>query len=75
LALTALLVFAFMKFVGMNPIAAKITATIFALAWNYLGRRLYVFKPEMPVEIWRLSTRAVAAVRGNWGRVRPSAND
>ena len=62
LAVTAVLVWSFMTF-GLSALWAKVIATPLALAWNYAGRRLFVFTPNMPLRTWRLSTRLLAASR------------
>jgi putative flippase GtrA len=62
LGLTALLVLLLMA-LGLSALTAKIVATPIALGWNYLGRRLFVFHPHMPLVTWRLSARAVARLR------------
>jgi putative flippase GtrA len=62
LAFTAALVAAFMA-LGLPAVVARIVATPIALAWNYLGRRAFVFRAEMPQGTWRLSERAVARTR------------
>ena len=63
LGLTAALVLAFMSFLGFSAVAAKILATLIVLIWNYLGRRLIVFQPEMPDWSWRLSASVLASTR------------
>jgi putative flippase GtrA len=62
LLLTAALVFLLMA-LGLPAIAARIVATPIALVWNYVGRRLFVFHPQMPIATWRLSARALDRVR------------
>ena len=62
LLLTAVLVFLLMA-LGLPAVAAKIVATPIALVWNYFGRRLFVFHPQMPFAIWQLSARALERVR------------
>jgi putative flippase GtrA len=69
LALTAALVAGFMA-LGLAAITAKVAATPIALAWNYLGRRLFVFHAEMPGWTWRLSDRAAARTRRMLGAGR-----
>lgn len=44
---------------GLTPAAAKAVATVIVFGWNYLGRRLFVFAPEMPSSTWRLSNRSL----------------
>jgi putative flippase GtrA len=61
LGLTALLVWMFMAFGGLTAFVAKIIATPIALAWNFAGRRLFVFQPDMPLGIWLLSRRVLTA--------------
>lgn len=62
LSLTTALV-ALLMAIGMSAVIAKIVATPIALIWNYAGRRLFVFRPQMPHGIWRLSDRALAHAR------------
>ena len=62
LLLTAVLVILLMA-LGLPAVAAKIIATPIALIWNYFGRRLFVFHPQMPLVTWRLSARALARLR------------
>lgn len=61
LGLTALFVWTFMALCGLSALTAKLIATLIVLPWNYLGRRLFVFHPNMPIWTWRLSMRAYAA--------------
>src|SRR5262245_16730919 len=49
---------------GLGPVAAKIVATVLVFAWNYLGRRIFVFRPEMPEATWSISNRAAGMLRG-----------
>lgn len=65
MALIALLMSA-----GMSAVAAKIVATPIAFIWNYAGRRLFVFFPEMPRDIWMLSDRALDRVKRFDGKSR-----
>ncbi len=62
LALTALLVGLLMG-AGMSAVAAKIVATPIALIWNYAARRLFVFHPQMPIAIWRMTDRTLARMK------------
>ena len=62
LMLTVALVFALMA-LGLPVVAAKIIATPIALIWNYFGRRIFVFHPQMPTAIWQLSARALDRIR------------
>jgi len=73
LAFTATLVWTFMV-LGLAPLVAKVIATPIALIWNYLGRRLFVFHPEMPSGIWQMSTRALSATRSIFLVSEPPAN-
>src|SRR5262245_63922490 len=52
---------------GLSPLAAKIVATVLVFAWNYFGRRLFVFRPEMPEGTWSISNRALDMLPG-WRR-------
>jgi len=36
---------------SIHPAVAKITAVPVVLVWNYLGRRLFVFRNEIPVAV------------------------
>ena len=45
---------------GVGAVAAKIVATVIVLAWNYLGRRLLVFHPEIPYGVVRVLNRATS---------------
>jgi putative flippase GtrA len=45
---------------GLEPVPARMVAAVVALIWNYLGRRLLVFSPRMPVRVWRLSEAGLA---------------
>jgi putative flippase GtrA len=67
LALTVALVTLLMR-LGASAILAKILATPVALIWNYAGRRLFVFAPDMPIGTWHLSSRALVATRALRGR-------
>ena len=49
---------------GLSPLAAKLVATVLVFGWNYVGRRLFVFRPEMPEGTWSLSNQALAIVPG-----------
>lgn len=62
LGLTAILVWIRMSF-GLPPLVAKFVATGPVLAWNYAGRRLFVFHREMPRATWALSDRASRSLR------------
>ncbi len=62
LVLTAVLVFLLMA-LGLPAVAAKIVATPIAFVWNYFGRRIFVFHPQMPFATWRLSARAAERIR------------
>lgn len=62
LSVTAALV-ALLMAIGISAVAAKVVATPIALIWNYAGRRLFVFHPQMPHGIWRLSDRALARAK------------
>lgn len=57
LGLTTLLLWVFVA-AGMAALPAKLLAVAIVFAWNYLGRRLFVFHREMPVDMWRLSDAA-----------------
>jgi putative flippase GtrA len=67
------LVWTFMV-LGLAPLVAKVIATPIALVWNYFGRRLFVFHPEMPSGIWQMSTRALSATRSIFLVLEPPAN-
>jgi putative flippase GtrA len=45
---------------GLGPVPARMVAAVVALVWNYLGRRLLVFSPRMPLRIWKLSEAGLA---------------
>jgi putative flippase GtrA len=42
---------------GEPPLVAKIAAVAPVLAWNFLGRRLFVFSATVPEASWRLGNR------------------
>jgi putative flippase GtrA len=44
---------------GLGPTAAKLGATVLVFAWNYVGRRIWVFGPEMPDATWAASNRSL----------------
>lgn len=67
LGLTAVLVWALLV-LGLPPFTAKVLATPPVLFWNYGARRFFVFWPEMPAGIWRLSSRLM--LRGKARRKR-----
>jgi hypothetical protein len=69
--LTATLVWCFVS-LGLSAIAAKVVATPVVLAWNYLGRRLFVFRADMPIGIWRVSAQVLASARAAIPRSDPS---
>jgi putative flippase GtrA len=69
LVLTATLVWGFIA-LGITPIAARVIATPVALAWNYVGRRLFVFHHEMPTATWRASQWAHSVARNTVLRQR-----
>jgi dolichol-phosphate mannosyltransferase len=71
LGLTAALVWCFMA-LGLSALASKVVATPVVLAWNYLGRRLFVFRADMPIGIWRVSAQVLAAARATIPRSGPS---
>ena len=49
---------------GFIPVAAKLIATVMVFAWNYLGRRIFVFGPDMPQSTWLLSNRSLEKLVG-----------
>jgi putative flippase GtrA len=49
---------------GLSAVAAKLVATVIVFGWNYMGRRLFVFRAEMPPAIWAVSRAALKAVVG-----------
>jgi putative flippase GtrA len=49
---------------GLTPLAAKLVATALVFVWNYLGRRLFVFRPEMPEGTWSISNQALSLLPG-----------
>lgn len=75
LGLTALLVWAFMTAGGLSALVSKVIATPMVLAWNYLGRRFFVFWPQMPLATWRLSARSFDAAHTALTRTRSSRHE
>lgn len=61
--LTLSLVLAFVA-AGLGPTAAKLWATVLVFAWNYVGRRVWVFGPEMPDTTWTASNRSLEVLTG-----------
>jgi putative flippase GtrA len=51
LGFNTLLVWCFVYQFLIHPTAAKIIAVPIVLIWNYLGRRLFVFRNEIPVAV------------------------
>jgi len=49
LALNTLLVYLFVSDLALNGVLAKIIAIPLVLFWNFLGRRIFVFRPTIPV--------------------------
>lgn len=45
---------------GLSPVLSKAVATVVVFAWNYLGRRLFVFGAEMPERSWSLANRSLS---------------
>lgn len=48
LALNTGFVWLFLRFDLFVEVLAKVAAVPLVLAWNFLGRRLFVFRPELP---------------------------
>lgn len=62
-ALTLGLVLALTR-LGLSPAAAKLVATVIVFGWNYFGRRVFVFGPDMPQSTWSLSNRSLEKLVG-----------
>lgn len=58
LLLTLVLVWALVA-AGMAALPARLIAVGLVLAWNYAGRRWFVFHRQMPESTWRLSSQAL----------------
>jgi putative flippase GtrA len=67
LLLTALLVWGFIG-LGLSALSAKVLATPIVLVWNYGGRRLFVFQPQMPFRTWLISLRLISTLGGGLTR-------
>ena len=48
LGLNTLFVWLFIAYMRMLPVVAKVSAVPFVFGWKFLGRRLFVFHPEVP---------------------------
>ena len=48
LALNTFFVWLFITYTTMWPVVAKVAAVPLVFGWNFLGRRLIVFRPELP---------------------------
>ena len=59
LALTTALIWVFLV-LELTPVVAKCLAVVIVLAWNYLGRRLFVFHRRMPSLTQRWTDAALA---------------
>lgn len=62
-ALTLSLVLLFAA-AGLGPTAAKLWATALVFAWNYVGRRVWVFGPELPEATWTVTNRSLELIDG-----------
>ena len=45
------------------PTAAKVIAVPFVLGWNFLGRRWFVFRPELPALTYGLTSAVVKSLK------------
>jgi putative flippase GtrA len=70
LVLTTVLVWTFVELAGLSPLVAKSAAVVIVLAWNFSGRRLFVFRPEMPAATFRLTQVAIDGVGRAYGARR-----
>lgn len=66
LALNTGLVWLFVTATPMPPVMAKILAVPLVLAWNFLGRRWFVFRPEMPVRTYAATEHLVHEIEARW---------
>ncbi|MCC7274911.1 MAG: GtrA family protein [Alphaproteobacteria bacterium] len=48
---------------GLPAVAAKVIAVAPVLAWNFLGRRLFVFSRAVPAATWDITSRLVTSRR------------
>lgn len=66
LALNTGLVWLFVSMTPMTPVAAKVLAVPLVLAWNFLGRRWFVFRPQMPVRTYAATEHLVHEIETRW---------
>jgi len=48
LVINDLLIYVFAKVAHLSPMVAKVITLPLVLVWNFLGRRLFVFHPDLP---------------------------
>jgi putative flippase GtrA len=63
LTLNSTAVYAFVQ-LGLSGLVAKVVAVPCVLGWNFLARRTFVFRRELPEATRELSERAIDALRG-----------
>jgi putative flippase GtrA len=49
---------------GLGPVAAKLVAIVLVFGWNYVGRPVFVFRPELPKGAWSISNQALSLLPG-----------
>ncbi len=59
LLLNTAFVWVFVEFMQLDPTVSKIAAVPIVLVWNFLGRRLFVFHPEIPDQVIEVSASIV----------------
>lgn len=64
LGLNTALVWLFVDIGGVLPVIAKVVAVPIVLVWNFLGRRLLVFRPELPSATFTLTQNVVDQIAG-----------
>ena len=63
LGLTTLLMYMLTAWVRLAGVTAKLITAPIVLAWNFLGRRFFVFQPDMPIGTADLSARLFSRLR------------
>jgi putative flippase GtrA len=67
LGFNTLLVWLFVDLAGITPVVAKVIAVPIVLVWNFLGRRIFVFRPELPEATYSLTQSVVDNIAGTHG--------
>ena len=64
LLFNTLFVWAFIAVARLAPVVAKVLAVPLVLGWNFMGRRLFVFRPELPDATLTVTRSVLARLSG-----------